>query len=117
MKGIEETAQSSLRLVPTVIDGSSSTASVKDTANSLGTHDTLRYGQRSLKSDVTLGSTLQGRLDNVSGKRILSEAMLRRRVVISCAVGGDAGQPEIKHAEKSVRYPRASTIDDGAQDC
>ncbi|KAG8947110.1 hypothetical protein FRC04_010961 [Tulasnella sp. 424] len=48
----------SYRLVPAAHDDSTSKASVKDTANSLGTHDTLRYGQRSLADDITPGNGL-----------------------------------------------------------
>ncbi|KAG8979750.1 hypothetical protein FRB90_007979, partial [Tulasnella sp. 427] len=52
------------RIVPTAHDDSTAKASVKDTANSLGTHDTLRYGQRNLAEDISLGNGLQRRLDN-----------------------------------------------------
>jgi len=52
-----------LRIVPAAQDAMSSSTSVKDTANSLGTHDTLRYGLRSLASEVRTGSALQGRLE------------------------------------------------------
>ncbi|KAG8905837.1 hypothetical protein FRB99_008139 [Tulasnella sp. 403] len=54
---------SSFRLVPGQYDAKTSTATVRDTANSLGTHDALRYGQRSLASDVTVGGGLQKRLE------------------------------------------------------
>ncbi|KIO24967.1 hypothetical protein M407DRAFT_244259 [Tulasnella calospora MUT 4182] len=54
----------SYRLIPVAHDDNTSKASVKDTANSLGTHDTLRYGQRSLADDISTGNGLQRRLDN-----------------------------------------------------
>ncbi|KAG8919432.1 hypothetical protein FRC02_001676 [Tulasnella sp. 418] len=54
---------STLRIVPSTQPGSSKGASVRDTANSLGTHDTLRYGQRNLESEAKAGGGLQHRLD------------------------------------------------------
>ncbi|KAF8588463.1 hypothetical protein K439DRAFT_634879 [Ramaria rubella] len=51
----------SLRLVPA--DGGPSKASVKDTSNELGLHDTLRNGPRSLAHEVKGGSVLQQRLE------------------------------------------------------
>ncbi|THH21023.1 hypothetical protein EW146_g482 [Bondarzewia mesenterica] len=40
------------------------TASVSNTANSFGLHDTLRYGPRSLATEVQSQGTLKGRLEN-----------------------------------------------------
>lgn len=51
----------SYRIVPA--NGPLSKASVKDTSNTLGLHDTLRYGPRSLANDIKGGSVLQQRLE------------------------------------------------------
>ncbi|KAK7688290.1 hypothetical protein QCA50_008660 [Cerrena zonata] len=51
----------SLRLVPA---SAPKTASIQDTSNSLGLHDTLRYGPRSLASEVKTTSTVKDRLEN-----------------------------------------------------
>lgn len=53
----------SLRLVPAA--ASSKTASIQDTANTLGLHDTLKYGPRSLATEVKSQSTIRDRLSNV----------------------------------------------------
>ncbi|TFL06218.1 proteasome maturation factor UMP1 [Pterulicium gracile] len=45
--------ESSLRLVP---KGASKSASINDTAGSLGLHDTLQYGPRSLATEVSASS-------------------------------------------------------------
>ena len=45
--------------------GGPSKASVKDTANELGLHDTLRNGLRSLENEVKGGSIIQQRLERV----------------------------------------------------
>ncbi|THH11382.1 hypothetical protein EW145_g696 [Phellinidium pouzarii] len=52
---------SSFRLVPSSSD---KTASVQDTSNSLGLHDTMRYGLRSLATEARAQSELKHRLDN-----------------------------------------------------
>ncbi|KAH8120685.1 proteasome maturation factor UMP1-domain-containing protein [Phellopilus nigrolimitatus] len=52
---------SSLRLVPSSSD---KTASVQDTSNSLGLHDALQYGPRSLATEARAQSQLKQRLDN-----------------------------------------------------
>ncbi|KAJ6501484.1 proteasome maturation factor UMP1 [Mycena vitilis] len=39
-------------------------ASVKDTANSLGLHDTLRYGPRSIAAEIKTEGNLKERLEN-----------------------------------------------------
>ncbi|KAJ6627008.1 proteasome maturation factor UMP1 [Mycena sp. CBHHK59/15] len=51
----------SLRIVPA---NSSKTASVKDTANSLGLHDTLRYGPHSIATEIKTEGGLRERLEN-----------------------------------------------------
>jgi len=53
--------ESSLRIVPASV---SKSASVKDTANSLGLHDTLQYGPRSLAAEVKSEGSLKDRLEN-----------------------------------------------------
>jgi len=50
----------SLKIVP---GSSEKTASLKDTANDLGIHDTLRYGPRSLAAEANNESELKMRLD------------------------------------------------------
>ncbi|KAI5120238.1 hypothetical protein M0805_000052 [Coniferiporia weirii] len=52
---------SSFRIVP---GSSDKTASVQDTSNSLGLHDTLQYGLRSLATEARSQSDLKQRLDN-----------------------------------------------------
>ncbi|THH00334.1 hypothetical protein EW026_g2167 [Hermanssonia centrifuga] len=51
----------SLRLVPS---GPSKVASIQDTANSFGLHDTLTYGPRSLAAEVKKSSSVKDRLEN-----------------------------------------------------
>ncbi|KAF5355658.1 hypothetical protein D9756_003975 [Leucocoprinus leucothites] len=53
--------ESSLRLVP---KSSEKFASVSDTANSLGLHDTLTYGPRNLATEVKSTGGLKDRLEN-----------------------------------------------------
>ncbi|KIM47965.1 hypothetical protein M413DRAFT_439661 [Hebeloma cylindrosporum] len=53
--------ESSLRIVP---GPSPKSASVQDTSNSLGLHDTLQYGPRSLAAEVQSAGGLKGRLEN-----------------------------------------------------
>ena len=57
------TQASALRIVPASVHKS---ASINDTANSLGLHDTLQYGPRSLAAEVKSEGTLKDRLENVS---------------------------------------------------
>ena len=52
----------SLRLVPAKAPVK---ASISDTANSLGLHDTLKYGPRNLADEVKSTNPLQARLENV----------------------------------------------------
>ncbi|CAL1697233.1 unnamed protein product [Somion occarium] len=51
----------SLRIVPS---SAPKTASVQDTSNSFGLHDTLRYGPRSLATEVQTTSAIKDRLEN-----------------------------------------------------
>ncbi|KAI0685261.1 proteasome maturation factor UMP1 [Cytidiella melzeri] len=53
--------ESSLRIVPA---STPKIASIQDTANSLGLHDTLSYGPRSLAAEVKSHSTIKDRLEN-----------------------------------------------------
>ncbi|KZT56319.1 proteasome maturation factor UMP1 [Calocera cornea HHB12733] len=53
----------SFRIVPSSNPGASS-ASLKDTANEHGVHDTMRYGLRSLAADIKQAHPLQGRLES-----------------------------------------------------
>ncbi|KAH9486650.1 putative proteasome maturation factor ump1 [Psilocybe cubensis] len=53
--------ESSLRIVPA---SSKPSASVQSTANSLGLHDTLQYGPRSLAAEVQSEGGLRSRLEN-----------------------------------------------------
>ena len=52
----------SLRVVPAKAPVK---ASISDTANSLGLHDTLKYGPRSLADEIKSTNPLQTRLENV----------------------------------------------------
>jgi hypothetical protein len=54
--------ENSLRLVPAK---QPATASISDTANSFGVHDTLIYGPRSLADEIKTTNPLQARLENV----------------------------------------------------
>jgi len=53
--------ESSLRIVPATAKPS---ASVQNTANTLGLHDTLQYGPRSLAAEVQSDGGLKSRLQN-----------------------------------------------------
>jgi len=53
-----------LRLVPSTTNAESSVASIRDTANALGVHDSLRYGPRSLVAELNSTNQHQKRLDN-----------------------------------------------------
>lgn len=52
----------SLRLVPAKAPVK---ASISDTANSLGLHDTLKYGPRNLADEIKSTNPLQARVENV----------------------------------------------------
>ncbi|TRM62891.1 proteasome maturation factor UMP1 [Schizophyllum amplum] len=51
----------SLRIVPAAAPKS---ANLKDTANSLGLHNTLQYGPRTLATEINKGDGFQHRLEN-----------------------------------------------------
>ncbi|KAJ7630431.1 proteasome maturation factor UMP1 [Roridomyces roridus] len=51
----------SLRIVPS---SAAKSASVQDTANSLGLHDTLQYGPRSIAAEIKTEGGLKERLEN-----------------------------------------------------
>ncbi|KAF7319871.1 hypothetical protein MKEN_00770300 [Mycena kentingensis (nom. inval.)] len=51
----------SFRIVPA---SAPKTASIQDTANSLGLHDTLQYGPRTLATELKTGNGLKERLEN-----------------------------------------------------
>ena len=53
---------SSYRIVPA---RQPKTASVHDTAGTLGLHDTLQYGPRSFAAEIKTGDGLRSRVDNV----------------------------------------------------
>ncbi|KDQ19909.1 hypothetical protein BOTBODRAFT_183933 [Botryobasidium botryosum FD-172 SS1] len=54
-----------LLLAPSANDEtSSSTVSVQNTANSLGVHDTFRFGTRTISTEINGKSTIQHRLEN-----------------------------------------------------
>ncbi len=55
-------AQESLRIVPGKGDKA---ATVQDTSNSFGLHDTLKYGPRSLAAEVQSTGKIRDRLENV----------------------------------------------------
>ena len=84
----------SLRLVP---KGASKSASVNDTAGSLGLHDTLQYGPRSLAAEVSSSNDFQDRLSkweetqdnlkltlqrNLYGLHVPMRIMMERKAVI-----------------------------------
>ncbi|KDQ54930.1 hypothetical protein JAAARDRAFT_134675, partial [Jaapia argillacea MUCL 33604] len=52
----------SFRIVPAANSGK--TATIKDTANSFGLHDTLQYGPRSLATEIKAPSVVKNRLEN-----------------------------------------------------
>ncbi|KAF8323366.1 proteasome maturation factor UMP1 [Clavulina sp. PMI_390] len=53
-----------LRIVPGANGSGSAQASIRDTANAFGVHDTMRFGQRSLVVDVNGVHPHQKRLDS-----------------------------------------------------
>ncbi|KAF8203756.1 proteasome maturation factor UMP1 [Pholiota molesta] len=53
--------ESSLRIVPA---SNGKSATIKDTANSLGLHDTLQYGPRSLAAEIQTEGDLRNRLES-----------------------------------------------------
>jgi proteasome maturation protein len=83
----------SLRLVPA---NPSPKASISDTANSLGLHDTLKYGPRSLADEIKSVNTLQARLENVRYISSYTTILLSRDRAI--AVGRNTEEPQADHA-------------------
>ena len=69
----------SLRLVPAKAPVK---ASVSDTANSLGLHDTLKYGPRTLADEIKTTNALQSRLENVRHSMPCTVTSLNRGHVI-----------------------------------
>ncbi|KAG5651816.1 hypothetical protein H0H81_007288 [Sphagnurus paluster] len=67
----------SYRIVPA---SQAKTASIQDTANSLGLHDTLRYGPRSLAAEVQTLSGLRGRLENWEATQDNMKLTLQRNI-------------------------------------
>jgi hypothetical protein len=59
----------SFRIVPAP---PSKSVSVKDTAGSLGLHDALQYGQRSLAAEIKTDDGLRERLESVCYRNILA---------------------------------------------
>ncbi|SCZ97111.1 BZ3500_MvSof-1268-A1-R1_Chr4-2g06997 [Microbotryum saponariae] len=70
--------QPTLSLVPGASHASS--ASIADTANSQGVHDTLRHGVRSLAADVAPAHPLQARLENWDDHREMLQLTLQRQM-------------------------------------
>ncbi|KZS90372.1 proteasome maturation factor UMP1, partial [Sistotremastrum niveocremeum HHB9708] len=68
-----------LRIVPSAQAGPS-VATIKDTTNSLGTHDTLRYGPRSLASEINTVNPLQHRLENWEETQDMMKLTLQRNL-------------------------------------
>ncbi|KAI0044361.1 proteasome maturation factor UMP1 [Auriscalpium vulgare] len=58
---LRNTMESSMRIVPA---SAPKLATVADTAGSLGLHDTLKYGPRSLATEIKTTNSLQNRLEN-----------------------------------------------------
>ncbi|KAH0590199.1 hypothetical protein H2248_000372 [Termitomyces sp. 'cryptogamus'] len=67
----------SYRIVP---KDATKSASVQDTANSLGLHDTLRYGPRSLAAEVQTQSNLKTRLENWEATQDNTKLTLQRNI-------------------------------------
>ncbi|KAI0271607.1 proteasome maturation factor UMP1 [Gloeopeniophorella convolvens] len=67
----------SLRLVPAAAPVK---ASINDTANSLGLHDTLKYGPRSLADDIKATNSLQNRLENWDETQSMLKLTMHRNI-------------------------------------
>lgn len=85
---------------------------MKDTANSLGLHDTLQYGPRSIAAEIKTESGLRERLENV--RSIVSVHLARG--LISHLVGGDARQPQTDSPAQPPWHARSDAPPHGAQD-
>ena len=69
---------SSLRLVPS---SRPKAASIEDTANGFGLHDTLSHGPRSLATEVQTVSTIKDRLEDVSLVQHVSRTITDRHAM------------------------------------
>lgn len=65
------------RIVPA---SQTKSASIQDTANSLGLHDTIRHGPRSLAAEVRTEGGLKGRLDNWEATQDNAKLTLKRNI-------------------------------------
>ncbi|CUA77457.1 proteasome maturation protein [Rhizoctonia solani] len=72
--------ESKLLLVPSKNDTVASSASIKDTRNHLGLHDTLRYGPRTLVTEVAGTNPLQKRIENWEATQDNLKLNLRRNM-------------------------------------
>ena len=61
----------SVRIVPAT---TSKSVSIQNTANSLGLHDTLEYGPRSLAAEMKTGNGLKERLENVRIHKLIDRS-------------------------------------------
>ncbi|KAF5377216.1 hypothetical protein D9615_006399 [Tricholomella constricta] len=71
------TMEPSYRIVP---GNQTKSASIQGTANSLGLHDTLRHGPRSLAAEVQTEGGLKGRLENWEATQDNAKLTLRRNI-------------------------------------
>ncbi|CAE7161702.1 unnamed protein product [Rhizoctonia solani] len=71
---------SKLLLVPSKNDTGASSASIKDTRNHLGLHDTLRYGPRTLATEIAGANTIRNRIENWEATQDNLKLNLRRNV-------------------------------------
>ncbi|TFK40925.1 proteasome maturation factor UMP1 [Crucibulum laeve] len=67
----------SLRIVPA---NNAKNASLRDTANSLGLHDTLQYGPRSLAAELKSDGSLKERLQNWEATQDNAKLTLQRNI-------------------------------------
>lgn len=109
-----------LHLVP--LKSTQSSVSIADTASSLGLHDAMRYGTRSLAADLAPKHPLQGRLDGVRhpppSLSLLPPQLGRRRrnADAECldTVGSDTREPRPDPPTQHVRHPRPRPPPHGA---
>ncbi|KEP54910.1 proteasome maturation factor UMP1 [Rhizoctonia solani 123E] len=71
---------SRLLIVPSNNDTTASSASIKDTRNHLGLHDTLRYGPRTLVTEISGTGAIQKRLENWEATQDNLKLNLRRNM-------------------------------------
>ncbi|RDB28554.1 putative proteasome maturation factor ump1 [Hypsizygus marmoreus] len=101
----------SLRIVPAK---NTKSASVQDTANSLGLHDSFRHGPRSIAAEVETGSGMQERLENweatqdnakltlqrnIYGLHVPMRLMMERKIVASTSTFTSAMSPSNVHLD------------------